>query len=82
MHVFDTAAPTALAYLPAAHNEHAVDAEALAYLPAAHNVQLEAPVPEYMPGGHMLTAEAPPVAATTPLTVPFATQVTPPSPDW
>ena len=35
-----------------------------------------------MPGGHVLTAVAPPVAATTPLTPPFDVQDTPPSPDW
>jgi hypothetical protein len=62
---------------------HAVDPEAVAYLPTTHNVQLALPAPEYMPGGHMLTAVAPPVAATTPLTAPpLVTQVTPPSPDW
>ena len=75
--------PAIAEYLPAAHNVHAVDPEAVAYLPAAHNVQLALPASEYMPGGHILTAVAPPVAATTPLRAPpLVTQVTPPSPDW
>jgi hypothetical protein len=70
-------------YLPAAHNVHTGNPEAEVYLPAAHKVQLALPAPEYMPGGHMLTAVAPPVAATTPLTAPPpVTQVAPPSPDW
>jgi hypothetical protein len=77
------AVPSTLEYLPAAHNVHAVDPEAVAYLPAGHNVQLALPASEYMPGGHLLAAVAPLVAATTPLRAsPLATQVSPPSPDW
>ena len=68
--------------MPASHNEHAVDPEAVAYLPAAHNVQLALPASEYMPGGQMLLAVAPPVAAATPLTALFVAQVAPPPPDW
>jgi hypothetical protein len=75
-------APNPTEYLPASHNVHAVDSDAAAYLPAAHNVQLALPASEYMPGGHLLMAVAPPVAATTPPTAPpLATQVTPPSLD-
>ncbi len=81
MHGF-TAAPAKIEYLPAAHNEQALDPEAVAYLPAAHNVQLALPASEYMPSGHKLTAVAPPVTATTPLTAPFEVQDAPPSPDW
>jgi hypothetical protein len=77
-----TAAPNAAEYLPASHSVHAVDPEAVAYLPAAHNVQLALPNSEYMPGGHMRTAVAPPVTATTPLRAAFVTQVTPESADW
>ncbi len=61
---------------------HTVDPEAVVYLPAAHNVQLALPNSEYMPGGHMLTAVAPLVVATTPLRAAFVTQVTPESADW
>ncbi len=63
---------------PALHVKHAVDPEAMAYLPAAHNVQLALPASEYMPGGHMLTAVAPPVAATAPLMAAFEIQLAPP----
>ncbi len=66
---------------PALQVKHSVDPEAAAYLPAAHSVQLALPAAEYMPGGHMVLAVAPPVAATTPLMAPEA-QVIPPLLVW